>query len=143
MGAWLVDAAILLALFFAFLLAGQAIAGHIPPSSETGIDWMIDRAIVWRRILLPGAVLLLALVFVYSTLFHSLGGRTPGKRLFGLTLVDQTGLPPKLPVAAKRALLSFLSAAPLWLGFAWVLLDKNRQALHDKLTHTFVVRLME
>lgn len=143
LGAWLVDAIVLSALFALYLFAAQAIAGKIPPSDQTGLDWLIDRAIAWRVILMLGAGLLAVLSFVYSSLFHALGGRTLGKRLFGLTLVDSTGQPPPLARSAVRSLLAFVSAGLLLMGFALMLFDRKGQALHDKLTGTFVVRLAE
>lgn len=143
LGAWLVDAVVLGALFLLYLFAAQVIAGKIPPSDLSGLDWLIDRAFAWKGVLVPGAALLAALSFVYSSLFHALGGRTLGKRLFGLTLVDSSGLPPRLARSAARSVLVFASAALLLMGFVLVLFDRKRQALHDKLTGTFVVRLAE
>ncbi len=143
LGAWLVDGVVLGALFVLYLVAAQAIAGKIPSSDLSGLDWLIDRAFAWKVVLVPGAALFAALSFVYSSLFHALGGRTLGKRVFGLTLVDSTGLPPRLTRTAARAVLAFASAALLLMGFVLVLFDHKRQALHDKLTGTFVVRLAD
>jgi uncharacterized RDD family membrane protein YckC len=140
-GAGIVDAMVLGALFLAYLFVAQAIAGKLPATDETGIDWLIDRAVTWRGVLAPGAVLLAALWFVYGSLFHALGGRTLGKRLFGLTVVDASGLPPRLVRSAGRSLLSFVSAGLLFMGFVLVVFDSRKQALHDKLARTFVVRL--
>jgi uncharacterized RDD family membrane protein YckC len=141
LGAWLVDAIVLGVLFMAYLFVAQMIAGRIPPSDETGLDWIVERAFAWRGVLLPGMALLAALSFVYTALFHTLGGRTLGKRLFGLTLVDSSGLPPGLARAALRSVLAFFSAGLLMMGFLLVLFDAKKQALHDKLTRTFVVHL--
>ncbi len=143
LGAWLVDAIVLCALFALYLFAAQAIAGRIPPSDQTGLDWLVDRAVAWRVVLMLGAGLLAVLSFVYSSLFHALGGRTLGKRLFGLTLVDSSGQPPPLARSAIRSLLAFVSAGLLLMGFVLMLFDRKGQALHDKLTGTFVVRLAE
>lgn len=143
LGAWLVDAIVLSALFALYLFAAQAIAGKIPPSNQTGLDWIIDRAVAWRVVLMLGAALLAVLSFVYSSLFHALGGRTLGKRIFGLTLVDSTGRPPALARSAVRSLLAFASAGLLLMGFVLLLFDRKGQSLHDKLTGTFVVRLAE
>jgi uncharacterized RDD family membrane protein YckC len=141
LGAGLVDAVILAVLFFTYIYLAQLIAGKVPGSDETGLDWVIDRAIAWRGVLVPGAALLGVLSFVYSSLFHALVGKTLGKRLFGLTVVDATGLPPRLARSALRSLCSFFSAALLMMGFVLVLFDGRKQALHDKLARTFVVRL--
>ncbi|MGI5865462.1 MAG: RDD family protein [Myxococcales bacterium] len=144
LAAWMIDAAFLGALFVALLLVAQAIAGSpLPASRATGIDWIVERAVAARALALPGAALLAALAFVYSSLFHALGGRTLGKWLFGLVVVDESGQPPRLAVSAARSLLGFVSAALLMMGFAIALFSRRRQALHDKLTRTFVVHLLE
>jgi uncharacterized RDD family membrane protein YckC len=142
-GAGLVDAAVVGLLFVACLSVAQLIAGRVPASDETGLDWLIERTLTWRGVLLPSVGFLGALWFVYGSLFHALGGKTLGKRLFGLTVVDETGQPPRLSRSAVRSLLSFASAALLMMGYVLVLFDARRQALHDKLARTFVVRLAD
>lgn len=142
-GAGIVDAVLLGLLFAGYLAVAQAIAGRVPASTETGVDWLIERAVTWQGVLAPGAVLLGALWFVYGSLFHALGGRTLGKRIFGLTVVDRFGVPPRLARSAVRSLLSFFSAGLLFMGFVLVLFDARRQALHDKLSGTFVVHLAD
>ncbi len=141
MGAFLLDALVLGALFALYLLAAQGIAGRAP-ASESGGEFLA-RADALKGVLVPGLVLLAALCFVYSSLFHALGGRTLGKWALGLTVVDMTGQPPGLARSAIRSVLSLVSAALLMLGFALVLFDLKRQSLHDKLTRTFVVRLAD
>ncbi len=140
-GAGVVDAALVGLLFVSCLFVAQLIAGRVPTSDETGLDWLIERSMTWSGVLAPGAGLLCALWFVYGSLSHALGGKTLGKRLFGLTVVDATGMPPRLSRSAARSLLSLLSAALLLMGYVLVLFDARRQALHDKLAGTFVVRL--
>ncbi len=144
LAAWMVDGAVLGALFVAFLFVAQAIAGSAPIASQaTGIDWLVERALAARSLALPGAALFAALAFVYSSLFHALGGHTLGERLFGLVVVDESGQSPRLAVSAARSALGLLSAALLMMGFALALFDRRRQSLHDKLTRTFVVHLLE
>lgn len=84
-----------------------------------------------------------ALTFVYTALFHTLGGRTPGKWVTGIYLLDETGQPPSFTRSALRALAVFISAAPLFLGFVVALFSRRRQSFHDKLTGTYVVRLID
>ncbi len=92
---------------------------------------------------LPLGGLFCALTFAYAALFHALGGRTPGKWVAGICVLDETGQPPSLGRAALRALLAFASAAPLFLGFVAALFSRKRQAFHDKVAGTYVVRLIE
>ena len=84
-----------------------------------------------------------ALTFAYAALFHALGGRSPGKWVVGIIVLDETGQPPSLGRAALRAVLAFVSAAPLFLGFAVAHFSRRRQAFHDKVARTYVVRLIE
>jgi uncharacterized RDD family membrane protein YckC len=132
--ALLVDGIVLGALMAGYFLVARAIVGA--PAAPDDIA-----APAWRGILVPGLALLAALAFVYSTLFHALGGRTLGKRLLGIVLLDASGRPPRLARSAVRAALVPLSFAPLLLGVLMALFDRNKQSLHDKLTRTFVVRL--
>jgi uncharacterized RDD family membrane protein YckC len=100
----------------------------------------MNRVDAYAGVLKYGLGLCAALAFVYSALFHALGGMTPGKRLFGVKLVDRTGKPPALGLCALRSALSLVSGGLLFLGFLLALFDRRRQALHDKLTATYVVK---
>lgn len=140
-GAWLVDGVVLALFGLAYLKVAQMLMVHPPaPTAETGLDWFVNRVDAYGVVLRYGAGLCAALAFVYSSLFHALGGRTLGKRLFGVQLVDATGRAPSLGRCALRSLLSLASAAFLFLGFFLALFDRRRQALHDKLSGTWVVR---
>jgi uncharacterized RDD family membrane protein YckC len=66
---------------------------------------------------------------------------TPGKLLLDCQVVDATtGKPIRYPQAIIRALAYYVSLLPLFLGFFWVIWDKRKQALHDKLAHTVVIQ---
>jgi uncharacterized RDD family membrane protein YckC len=77
--------------------------------------------------------LLFLVVLVYFVFFWTFIGSTPGKALLGLQIVRQVG----------RALLRFLgywvSAIPLFLGFIWVLFDRQHEGWHDKISNTHVI----
>ncbi len=142
LGSWLIDACLLGVFLLAILSIAQWIAGNIPPSQETGIDWVVDRLVAWKGLFVPSLALLAVFFFVYNTLFHALGGRTLGKRIWGLILVDSSGKSPNLATCALRAMLSLFSALMFMLGFAWIFFDRRRQSFHDKVTGTFVVKLL-
>jgi uncharacterized RDD family membrane protein YckC len=38
-----------------------------------------------------------------------------------------------------RAVCYYLSALLLFMGFVWIIFDKNRQGLHDKIAGTVVI----
>ena len=78
---------------------------------------------------------------LYFTAFTALWkGQTPGKRLLGIRVVRLNGQPMTLWGSFERfggyaaGLLTGL------LGFAQVYWDRNRQAIHDKITETVVIR---
>jgi uncharacterized RDD family membrane protein YckC len=140
--AFLVDALAVTSIVLLYLMAATTISGlkgH--PAHLSGIDAVMLRAHALERVLLPGLGLGAVLALLYATLFGFLWqGRTPGRRLLGIRLVDQSGLPPTPIRASLRAVLSLLSFA-LFLGGFWLaLFDRRGQTLHDKLTSTFVIR---
>jgi len=138
--AFTVDAALILGIMALYLLVASAIVG--PTTTHlTGLDAWMARAHAMEHVLIPGLVLTLLLSLVYSAVAGFLWeGRTVGRRLLGIRLVDRSGLAPAPARAIARALLSALSFA-LFLGGFWLaLFDRRGQTLHDKLTSTFVVR---
>jgi uncharacterized RDD family membrane protein YckC len=64
---------------------------------------------------------------------------TLGKRVLGLRVVGEQGERLNLATAAGRNLLKILSAVPLLVGFMMAGWTKRKQALHDKITGSFVV----
>ncbi|MGZ6076330.1 MAG: RDD family protein [Myxococcaceae bacterium] len=107
----------------------------------TGIDGVMARVHQLNAVLAPCIALALVLGLAYTAVFALLwNGRTPGRRLLGIRLVDRTGLAPAPGRAIARAALAVLSFVPFLAGFWLALFDRRGQTLHDKLTQTFVVR---
>lgn len=78
---------------------------------------------------------------VYMTLFLTLWkGRTPGKRALDLQVVRLNGQPLGLFASLERTGGYAAGTATGLLGFARVWWDPNRQAIHDKIADTVVVR---
>ncbi len=66
---------------------------------------------------------------------------TPGKMVIGATIVDaDTGGKPSTQQFLIRYFAYIVSTIPLCLGFFWIALDPRKQAWHDKLAGTVVVR---
>lgn len=90
-----------------------------------------------------GAAYGLALLFslVYLTYLEgSPSGQTVGKKLLGIRVIDfATGGPIGYGRAFLRWLGRILSSIPLYLGYLWMLWDKEKQTWHDKLATTVVV----
>jgi uncharacterized RDD family membrane protein YckC len=130
--AWLVDLSVIGAVAGLFLLGAAMI---IAPKGAQVLKSLLSIAV-------PALLLAAILAFVYTTLFAFLfRGRTPGRRLLGIHLVDGTGAAPGPGRALLRAALSLVSFALFLSGFWLALFDRHGQTLHDKLTRTFVVRL--
>ena len=65
---------------------------------------------------------------------------SPGSLLLNCQVVDaKTGNPITVRQGFRRSLGLFLTIASFGLGFLWILVDKNNQALHDKFAGTVVV----
>ncbi len=66
---------------------------------------------------------------------------TPGKMLFKAEVVDaDTHEAMSLGQAVLRYFCYILSSLPLCLGFLWIAFDSRKQAWHDKLAGTVVIR---
>lgn len=77
--------------------------------------------------------------FFYSMLFHYLSSRTIGKMLLGLSLVEKNSYRVSFYRILLRNMLFILNLFTLFIGFVWIIVDERGQALHDKLSGTFVV----
>jgi len=65
---------------------------------------------------------------------------TPGKLLMDIKIVDAKTIGRAGPVQLILRYFGYiLSALPLGLGFLWIMIDKNNQGWHDKLSSTLVI----
>ena len=76
----------------------------------------------------------------FTALTMLMKGQTPGKKLLGIRVIRLDGQPITGWLAFERFGGYAASAAIGLLGFAQILWDRNRQALHDKATETVVIR---
>ncbi|HZH02175.1 MAG TPA: RDD family protein, partial [Myxococcaceae bacterium] len=94
----------------------------------------------WQPVLGPALILTALIAAAYSVAFSVMwDGKTPGRRLMGLKLVDLSGTAPTPARAVTRAVLSWVSVGAFLSGYWLLLFDRRRQSLHDKLTQTFIV----
>ena len=85
--------------------------------------------------------LFLPVWIIYHLALWSWHGATLGDLVLGLRLVRQDGGPLKFSVVLVRALASCFSFIVLCLGFFWAGWDRGKQAWHDKIAGTIVVRV--
>lgn len=77
---------------------------------------------------------------IYFTAFHGIAGRTPGKMLLGLRVIQVSG-DPITPGIAFLRWVGYLISGPLFcLGFLWIAFDGRKQGWHDKIAATIVIR---
>ncbi len=82
-------------------------------------------------------------ILLYHVFFTYFAGQTPGKALLGLRVVAVEGKRVSVVRSLLRYLGYFVSAAPLFIGFFWVLIDDQRQGWHDKIARTYVIYTWE
>ena len=116
------------------------------------LDWVIRLAILYAVAVVAalmaglGAALMLILLFVlewfYPVIFElTLSGATPGKRVFGLKVVMDNGLPITPAASITRNLLRTADFLPFFYGFAIVsmLTRRDCKRLGDIAAATMVV----
>lgn len=82
------------------------------------------------------------LPMILVILFWTKKQATPGKMAVSARIVDaETGGKPSKKQCVGRYFAYILSALPLGLGFLWVAFDSKKQAWHDKLAGTVVVKV--
>ena len=116
---------------------GQRLGAIIVDSIIIGVVFLIIYFI--NRVL--GEVVAILLGLAYYTYFEGSGsGQTPGKRLLGIRVIDfNAGGPVGFGRAFVRQLGRILSGAVCYLGYLWMLWDKEKQTWHDKIATTVVV----
>jgi len=76
--------------------------------------------------------------WIYWTMFEGIYGESPGKRVFGLKVVNEEGEAVSLPEAAIRNVSKALPVV-CYVDGALILLTESRQRAFDLLAGTFVV----
>jgi uncharacterized RDD family membrane protein YckC len=83
----------------------------------------------------------LLVLAAYGAVMWKMRGSTIGGMVFDLRVVRLDGRPIDWETAIVRALGCFLSLAVAGLGFFWIAFDHGKQAWHDKIAGTAVVRV--
>jgi uncharacterized RDD family membrane protein YckC len=86
-----------------------------------------------------GIGILIGLIY-YTVMIGSSRGQTLGQMALGIRVIDfNTGGPIGYGRAFIRWLVSILSALVIFLGYLWMLWDKEKQCWHDKAANDVVV----
>ena len=107
--------------------------------------WLIDGVILFvvqgLVELTPVGLFALLISPAYGVLFIGLKGRTPGKMVLGITVVNAGGNVPGIGRAIMREIVGkVISTVALLLGYFWIGLDRRKRAWHDYIGGTYVVR---
>jgi uncharacterized RDD family membrane protein YckC len=96
----------------------------LPPPEDGRVLWPVAY-VVW--------------LFLYWTVSSALVGRTPIMALAGLRIVSRDGTPLRPRNALVRTVILPLSLLLFGVGGAWMVVDRERRALHDLLAGSAVV----
>jgi uncharacterized RDD family membrane protein YckC len=140
LAAAVIDLALILAVSIAVTVsAALALGVHLPTAKEFGPDFLMA-GLLDRNPMAAGAFgLLFGLSALYQIYLGGVLGQTLGKRLLGLRVISSRGEAPGPLVASVRFLTMVLSLALAGLGFLWCIFDRERRALHDHLSGTYVI----
>jgi uncharacterized RDD family membrane protein YckC len=126
--AFVFDCAISIGVFELALVAASFAASVL---AGTSIHW--NRGNIW-------VVLgFFAYEFCYYAYFWTASGKTPGMMLLGVQVIGEEGGHAGTRRGLIRTLAFPLSFIPAGLGFAGILLGRDRRALHDVIAGTAVV----
>ena len=110
---------------------------------DVGILYIVGLVIgvIFRGSLVSQILISLAAGIAYSVYFIGSGsGQTPGMRLLGIRAIDaRTQGRVDYGRAFIRYLVGIVSQLPCYLGYLWMLWDRERQTWQDKVAGTFVV----
>jgi uncharacterized RDD family membrane protein YckC len=106
-------------------------------------------AVAWIPLAIIGGVAHAGWIFIfilpifvfYEIYFHgNASGQTPGKKWMGIRVVDfATGGPIGYGRSTLRMIGRYISGIPCYLGYFWMLWDKEKQCWHDKMANDVVV----
>ena len=108
----------------------------------------IDRVIAYILDIILFVILIIGWFIWVLVLWLKGSGQTPGKQIVGIMVVTEQGYPSSFwgmfmrEVLIKGLLMPLLTLILLpFIDLLWPLWDKDRQALHDKVVNTFVVKV--
>ncbi|MCE0484316.1 MAG: RDD family protein [Methylacidiphilales bacterium] len=90
---------------------------------------------------LAGALISDLVLVLYFTGFHAAHGRTPGKSMLRIRVVDKGGQSISLGHALLRALLVIISISAYGIPLLYAFFNPQRRTFHDVATGTYVVEV--
>jgi len=129
--AYLIDTLILGAVQFAITLALRLASGGMAES------WDGELAMT-----LVGGLCGMVISLTYAVFFTGYQGQTPGKMLLRIRVIRSNGMAMTYSRAFLREVIGkFVSGIIFGIGYLMVAFDKQKQALHDRIAGTYVIKL--
>ena len=147
LGAALIDFLILIAgLYTLYCIVSQSFFWIFPDVHKMFLSLMgifsgasISGSMVWLITMI--LVIFLMVSTAYAVLSWAATGQTVGKMTLGIKIIRTDSSAVDLRIAFIRFLGCLLSAATLGIGFIILAFDGHKQALHDRIAGTYVVKL--
>lgn len=128
--AWLIDTILL-------SIVGGVLAGILV---VTGTTRGTENIVGYTNVL--SNLLSLIISFVYFVFLQAKYGQTLGKKVMNIKVVTASGGTPSMLTFFLREIIGkFISALIIMIGYLMVLWDPKKQALHDKIAGTYVVKI--
>ena len=138
--AWAIDIALLVVVLAVTTWLVTTSFGFLGINAESCPQgWSTVSAFLCAGVRIGLALLALLIVPVYMIFFWTVSGQTIGDAVFGIRVVRTDGKPMTLPRSIRRFLGYILCFLTLGLGFALILVDNQRQGLHDTIAGTCVI----
>jgi len=116
LGAWLIEGVLLLIVIIIAAAIGGAAGSALALILLALLGWLIFVLVLWAR------------------------GQSPGKMILGLRVIDTAGEPAGFwKMALREVIGKFVSGLVFYLGYFWMIWDKDQQGWHDKIAGTLVV----
>jgi len=125
---------VLLAFITIFLAALSGFTFTIGAGSFPGKSWAIATIGISLK------MIYFIVWLTYHTAFLGSTGQTPGKKVLGLQVIRTSGEKISYPRALGRTL-GYIPSSLLYIGYMWAIWDRRKQAWHDKLADTLVIRV--
>ncbi|MCJ7825161.1 MAG: RDD family protein [Anaerolineales bacterium] len=114
------------------IILGAFGQGGLAAGQATG-----EAAFVMMRVI--GPLVGLVWSFGYYIFFWATRGQTPGKMMVGIKIIATDGSSIGVGRSASRLIGYGISGIVFYLGYLWVIWDKDKQGWHDKIAGTYVV----
>ena len=108
-------------------------------SQWNAFDNFIDRYNADPFTLWTPLVTLVFLSFTWNLSFQLTWGRTPGKALLKVSLVNEIGGPPDKSTVVLHCVTRVLSGVLFFSGHLWMFADPERRTMHDRLAGVFAI----